>query len=172
MRIEHIAIWAEDIELLRTFYMQYFNMLCGEKYYNPSRNFTSYFLHFREGGARIELMHKPDMDAPANRGNLKGLAHFSISVGSREAVDALTGQLFSRYTQKLPQSFCMRELHAFFQGTVNQYIENKPAIFTLSGERENCTSLSKALQISTLQTELQFSLLQKRPRIAHRFADI
>lgn len=38
-------------------------------------------------------MNKPDMDTPANRGNLKGLAHFSISVGSREAVDALTGRL-------------------------------------------------------------------------------
>lgn len=93
MRIEHIAIWAEDIELLRAFYMQYFNMLCGEKYSNPSRNFTSYFLHFREGGARIELMHKPDMDTPANISDLKGLTHFSISVGSREAVDALTGRL-------------------------------------------------------------------------------
>ena len=38
-------------------------------------------------------MHKPDMDTPANRGNLQGLAHFSISVGSREAVDALSGRL-------------------------------------------------------------------------------
>lgn len=26
MRIEHIAIWADDIELLRDFYLKYFNL--------------------------------------------------------------------------------------------------------------------------------------------------
>lgn len=31
MKIDHIAIWAEDIELLRKFYMRYFNMICNDK---------------------------------------------------------------------------------------------------------------------------------------------
>ena len=26
MKIEHLAIWADDIELLRAFYMKYFNL--------------------------------------------------------------------------------------------------------------------------------------------------
>jgi len=60
-------------------------------------------------------MHKPDMDTPANRGNLKGLAHFSISVGSREAVDALTGQLFSRFTQKLRSHSACENCTSFFK---------------------------------------------------------
>ena len=93
MKIEHLAIWADDIELLRAFYMKYFNLHCGDKYTNPTKNFTSYFLSFEEGGTRIELMHIPDMEAPASRGNLKGLAYFSIATGNRETVDALTGRL-------------------------------------------------------------------------------
>ena len=49
MKIEHLAIWADDIELLRAFYMKYFNLHCGDKYTNPTKNFTSYFLSFEEG---------------------------------------------------------------------------------------------------------------------------
>lgn len=93
MKIEHLAIWADDIELLRAFYTKYFELSCSDKYVNPVKNFTSYFLSFGEGQTRIELMHLPDMESPASRGNLKGLAHFAISVGSKEAVNALTEQL-------------------------------------------------------------------------------
>jgi lactoylglutathione lyase len=32
MKIEHIAIWASDIERMREFYQKYFNMSCGKKY--------------------------------------------------------------------------------------------------------------------------------------------
>ena len=39
-------------------------------------------------------MNRPDiLDTPFNRGQVKGLAHLSISVGSREAVDELTRRL-------------------------------------------------------------------------------
>ncbi|SHF85495.1 VOC family protein [Dysgonomonas macrotermitis] len=93
MKIEHIAIYVEDIELVRKFYMEYLGMVCGEKYVNPKRNFTSYFLSFGENRTRIELMHIPDMAAPVSRGNLKGLAHFAISVGEKGRVDELTERL-------------------------------------------------------------------------------
>ncbi len=93
MKIDHIAIWAEDIELLRTFYITYFGMQSGEKYTNPTKHFTSYFLSFNGESTRIELMHRPDIQDPASRGNLKGLAHFCISVGSEEAVRAFTERL-------------------------------------------------------------------------------
>lgn len=89
MKIDHIAIWAEDIELLREFYMKYFNMSCNDKYVNTKKNFSSYFLSFEDGGTCIEIMNIPGKDAPSSRGNLKGLAHFSISVGSKENVDSM-----------------------------------------------------------------------------------
>ncbi len=93
MRIEHVAIWAEDIERLREFYTKYFEMHSNEKYVNPKRNFSSYFLSFEKEKTRIEIMHIPDMASPQSRGNLKGLAHLAISVGGNGAVDALTERL-------------------------------------------------------------------------------
>ncbi len=93
MKIDHIAIWAEDIERLRTFYITYFGMQNGAKYTNPTKHFTSYFLSFSGEETRIELMHRPDIQDPASRGNLKGLAHFCISVGSEETVRAFTERL-------------------------------------------------------------------------------
>lgn len=92
MKIDHIAIWAEDIELLRKFYMRYFNMNCNDMYVNPNKNFSSYFLSFENGGARIEIMNILGKDAPARRGDLKGLAHFAISVGSKENVDDMAAR--------------------------------------------------------------------------------
>ena len=93
MKVEHLAIWADNIELLRQFYTKYFSTGCSDKYTNPKRGFTSYFLTFGEDKTRIELMHIPNMENPASRGNLKGLAHFAISVDGKEAVDALTERL-------------------------------------------------------------------------------
>ncbi len=93
MKIEHIAIWAENIELLREFYMKYFCMRSNDMYVNPRRQFSSYFLSFENEATRIELMNIPNMDGPASRGNLKGLAHVAISVGGKDAVDALTERL-------------------------------------------------------------------------------
>ena len=94
MRIEHIAIYANDIELLRAFYIEYFGFQCGNQYHNPAKNFTSYFLSFGDEETRIELMHVPGLPSPAgDRSHLKGLAHLAIAVGSREAVNALTERL-------------------------------------------------------------------------------
>ena len=91
MRIEHLAIWADDIELLRQFYLKYFNLSCGEKYVNTKKSYVSYFLSFGNDKTRIELMHIPELvQNSACRGYVKGLAHFSISVGGKEEVKNLT----------------------------------------------------------------------------------
>lgn len=118
MKIEHIAIWVRNLELMRAFYTRHFSMESNEKYINEKKKFSSYFLSF-ESGARIEIMHRPDVSEPgaaepvsaglesANPASAKpestkpgsadldifGLAHFAISVGSRERVDRLTEDL-------------------------------------------------------------------------------
>lgn len=56
MKIEHIAIWTEDLEVMRDFYVKYFGLSCNNSYHNPNKNFSSYFLSFGEGGTRIELI--------------------------------------------------------------------------------------------------------------------
>lgn len=101
MKIEHVAIWVDNLELMRQFYLTYFDVTAGEKYTNPKKNYTSYFIIFNEGGSRIELMHRPDIfeNNTEKRGMVKGLAHISISVGSKNVVSELTERLRKdRYT--------------------------------------------------------------------------
>lgn len=49
VRIEHLAIWVKDLELMKKFYEKYFNGKIGEKYTNSKKNFNSYFIEFKEG---------------------------------------------------------------------------------------------------------------------------
>lgn len=94
MKIDHLAIWCDDIEKMRTFYMRYFLCSCNSLYENPLKGFSSYFLSFPHGDCRIELMHRACIgEAPSKRGFLKGLAHFDIEVGSREEVNLLVSRL-------------------------------------------------------------------------------
>jgi catechol 2,3-dioxygenase-like lactoylglutathione lyase family enzyme len=60
MKLDHVAIWAVDIELMRAFYEKYFDARSNLKYQNERKNFASYFLTF-PGGGRLELMHRPDI---------------------------------------------------------------------------------------------------------------
>lgn len=94
MKIEHIALWVNDLEVMKIFYVKYFDMTANEKYTNPKKGFSSYFLSFKNDGTRIELMYRPDIaDFLTKKGLLNGLTHFAISVGSKEQVDGLTEQL-------------------------------------------------------------------------------
>lgn len=88
MHIVHIAIWVGDLELMRTFYERYFNVVSGNIYYNPKNNFTSYFLTF-EHGCRLELMSKPEIVQRAANEQL-GLTHFAVSLGSENRVNKMT----------------------------------------------------------------------------------
>jgi lactoylglutathione lyase len=95
MRIEHLAIWVTDLENMRVFYERYFHAKAGDLYHNPTKKFISYFLSF-DGGARLELMHRENIPSNTNEiQQLVGLAHFAVSVGSKEKVNTLTEQLRS-----------------------------------------------------------------------------
>ena len=93
MTIEHLAIWTKDIEKMNAFYLEFFEVNANEKYFNPIKKFSSYFLSF-SSGTRIELMHRPDIlkHLEGLEQNL-GLAHFAIALGSKQMVDDLTHTL-------------------------------------------------------------------------------
>lgn len=88
--IDHVAIWAGDLELLREFYTEYFGGVSNTRYHNPAKGFSSYFISF-DSGCRLELMHKDGIES--NNANRLGLAHISFSVGSKSNVDNLTKRL-------------------------------------------------------------------------------
>ena len=93
MRIAHIAIWVNDLEAMRAFYMHYFGAVSNELYHNQQKQFRSYFLSF-DDGCSLELMHRPDIpDAEKDYNKQQtGLVHFAISVGSKSRVDELAEQ--------------------------------------------------------------------------------
>jgi lactoylglutathione lyase len=92
MRIDHVGLWARDLEAVRYFYEHYFGALAGEKYTNPAKGFESYFLTFPTGGPRLEVMRTSGL-AGASDGPRVGFAHLAVSVGSEAAVDALAARL-------------------------------------------------------------------------------
>lgn len=96
MKIEHVAIWCNDIELMKYFYETYFNAKSSDKYVNQAKRFSSYFLTLPEG-ARIELMQMDTIEAlPVDAyKQFIGLAHIAFCVGSTEKVDAMTERFIS-----------------------------------------------------------------------------
>ncbi len=96
MKIEHIAIWVNDLEVMKSFYETYFSATAGKMYHNPVKNFKSYFLSF-DDGCRLEIMHKPEIPQNLNdaQNQYIGFIHFAISVGAKDEVDNLTERLRS-----------------------------------------------------------------------------
>jgi lactoylglutathione lyase len=88
MHIDHIAVWTGNIEIEKNFFLKYFECTVNEKYVNPVKQFSSYFITFA-GGSRIELMNRADITA-GRVGETLGIAHIALNAGSRENVDRLT----------------------------------------------------------------------------------
>ena len=94
MTIEHAALYVNDLEAARDFFISFLGGRANSGYHNPKTDFRSYFIAF-DGGARLEIMTKPglaDMEKPLNR---TGYAHLAFSAGSREKVNELTERLRS-----------------------------------------------------------------------------
>ena len=92
MRIEHIAMYVKDLEAARDFFVKYLGGDTNAGYHNKKTGFRSYFISF-EGGARLELMNKPDVADSDKTADRTGYAHIAFSVGSRKKVDELTERL-------------------------------------------------------------------------------
>lgn len=89
MKIEHVAMYVNDLEATKQFFEKYFGAVSNDGYHNKTTNFRSYFLCF-EDGARLEIMNKPQMEDLQKTSTRTGLIHIAFSVGSKEKVDCLT----------------------------------------------------------------------------------
>ena len=92
MKIEHVALYVNDLERAKEFFTKCLDGRPNEGYHNPKTGFRSYFLAF-DGGARLELMWKPDMTDAEKQLERTGWAHVAFSLGSRQKVDELTDRL-------------------------------------------------------------------------------
>ena len=92
VKIEHVAMYVNDLETARDFFVKYLGGISNDGYHNKTTDFRSFFISF-DDGARLELMNKPeleDLDKPLTR---TGYVHIAFSVGSKEKVDELTALL-------------------------------------------------------------------------------
>ena len=92
MRINHLALWVNNLENMKDYYVKFFEGKVGEKYINEKKGFSSYFINF-DSGAKLEIMSKKDVSLKESEEYTKGYAHIAISVGSKEKVDTLTEEI-------------------------------------------------------------------------------
>ena len=92
MNIEHVAIYVNNLEVEREFFVKYFGAKASEKYTNFRSDFTSYFLTF-DNGSRFEIMHRTGMFDPKKEKYRSGYHHIALNVGDEKAVDKITRTL-------------------------------------------------------------------------------
>lgn len=92
MKIEHIAMYVNDLEKTKDFFVTYLEATAGAEYHNSKTEFRSCFLTFADG-ARLEIMTKPDLTDSGDLLNRFGYAHIAFRTGSKEKVDVLTRRL-------------------------------------------------------------------------------
>ena len=89
MRIEHIAMYVNDLDAAKDFFVTFLGGISNAGYYNEKTGFKSYFISF-EDGARLEIMNKSNMIDDPKMLNRTGYAHIAFSVGSKEKVNEVT----------------------------------------------------------------------------------
>jgi len=92
MQLAHIALYVQDLEGMKDFYVQHFDAIASAKYHNPKTGLQTYFLSF-SGGARLELMTRPDLSPHQEDILSAGYNHIAFALGSRERVDTLAQEL-------------------------------------------------------------------------------
>lgn len=94
MILHHAAMWVNDLEKVREYYMKHLGATSNELYVNKTTRFNSYFLSF-ESGSKLEIMSRPDI--PENKNDTiqqyKGYIHLAFVVKSCEEVDAKAEEL-------------------------------------------------------------------------------
>lgn len=92
MKIEHIAMYVNNLEATREFFQKYLSAESNDGYHNKKTDFKSYFLTF-DDGVRLEIMNKPFMENEEKTLQRTGYIHVAFSVGSKEKVDSITETL-------------------------------------------------------------------------------
>lgn len=92
MKIDHVAMYVNDLEAAKNFFVQYLGGKPNDIYHNTKTGFRSYFISF-EDSTRLEVMNKPEMQDDHKGRNRTGFIHVAFSVGSKEKVVALTERL-------------------------------------------------------------------------------
>lgn len=92
MKIDHLALYTNDLERMKLFYVTYFNAKSNQGYHNKNTELKTYFLSF-EDNTRLEIMSRSNLESQTDSPLHIGYIHIAFSVGSKENVDKLTFRL-------------------------------------------------------------------------------
>jgi len=88
MKLNHLALWTQDLEAAATFWKSYFDAEVADRYDSRNRpGFASRFVQIPDLDLRLELMEGPWVTS--HPGETCGWAHVAFSVGSTHRVDAI-----------------------------------------------------------------------------------
>ncbi len=93
MKINHVAIYVNDLEKTNEFYTKYFQAKANQKYHNKNTGLQTYFLSFPDSEVRLEIMIRPELSTRKDKIMNEGFIHLAFSIGSKEKVDELTERL-------------------------------------------------------------------------------
>lgn len=91
MEIIHIAMWTNDLEKLKNFYLKFFQGKSNKKYSNKKKGFSSYFINF-DSNVKLEIMNRTDITQEKKYMTKKhlGFNTLSFSVGSKKNINKIT----------------------------------------------------------------------------------
>ena len=92
MIIDHIAMYVNDLEAAREFFIRYFDAASNDGYHNPRTGLRTYFLTF-EDGTKLEIMSRPGMEDADKTLQRTGYIHIAFKVGTKQRVNELTARL-------------------------------------------------------------------------------
>jgi len=94
MKLVHIAIWTNQLEVLKDFYERFFAGKAGELYEDITENIICCYVYFPEG-SKLELLQAPHIRERAYKktDRTKGFTHLAFDAGSKEKVDAITVEI-------------------------------------------------------------------------------
>lgn len=92
MKINHVALYTNQLEQMKLFYETYFEAVSNDGYHNKNTGLRTFFLSFADG-TRLELMTRPNILQLQPTPFQSGYIHLAFSAGSRSAVDTLTSTL-------------------------------------------------------------------------------
>lgn len=91
MGIAHTAIYVNDLEAQKDFFVRYFDGQTDEKYVNTRRGTAAYMIRFPDG-SRLELIRKAGIAEICPQRYL-GFVHIAFRVGDEQKVMELTWRL-------------------------------------------------------------------------------
>ncbi|KFJ05636.1 Glyoxalase-like domain protein [Bifidobacterium thermophilum] len=90
--INHVALYVNDLEAAKDFFVTYLGATSNDEYHNPTTDFRSYFLSF-DGNTRLDHDTPPAWKITPSPFARTGYVHVAFSLGSTQAVDDLTARL-------------------------------------------------------------------------------